>query len=113
MATRDNRGEGSTPRVLRHVVLFGFKATSSSSSLQQVEECFAGLPSLIPLIRNFEWGTNSSPEGLAQGHTHCFCLTFESAADRDAYLVHPEHQRFVALVGPHLEKVTVVDYWAR
>ena len=100
-------------KVLRHVVLFGFRDSTTAEDLQRIEEAFAALPALIPLIREFEWGTDSSPEGLAQGHTHCWCLTFESAADRDAYLTHPEHQRFVALVGPYVQKVTVVDYWVR
>lgn len=105
----------STPGApaLRHVVLFGWRSTSSPADVRRLEEAFAALPGLIPLIRHYEWGTNCSPEGLAQGHTHCFLLTFASAADRDAYLVHPEHERFVALLEPHLERVTVVDYWAR
>jgi hypothetical protein len=102
-----------SPRALRHVVLFGFKKTSTPGEVNRIEEEFGKLPALIPLVRGYEWGTNNSPEGLAQGHTHCFLLTFDRAEDRDAYLVHPEHQRFVALLEPHIEAVTVVDYWAR
>ena len=41
------------------------------------------------LIRDYEWGTNVSPEGMAQGFTHCFLLTFASAADRDASIGPP------------------------
>jgi hypothetical protein len=99
--------------LLRHVVLFGFKQSSSPGDVRRIEEEFARLPGLIPLIRDYEWGTDNSPEGLARGHTHCFLLSFASAEERDAYLVHPEHRRFVALLEPHLEHVTVVDYWAR
>jgi hypothetical protein len=40
-------------------------------------------------------------------------VTFKSEADRDAYLPHPAHKRFVDLLKPHLEKATVVDYWAQ
>lgn len=98
---------------LRHVVLFGFKAGSTPEDVRRIEDGFAALPAAIPLIRELEWGTNESPEGLAQGHTHCFLVTFASAADRDAYLVHPVHEQFVALLEPHLEHVTVVDYWTR
>ena len=65
----------------------------------------------IDLIRDYEWGTKMSPEGIAQGFTHCFLLTFASAADRDAYLVHPAHQAFVASLQPVLEKALVIDYW--
>jgi hypothetical protein len=99
--------------VLRHVVLFGFKETSSVADVQSIVDAFITLPPKISEVKDFEWGTNSSPEGLNQGLTHAFTLTFHSEADRDAYLPHPAHQEFVALLGPHLDKVTVLDYWTK
>jgi len=36
-----------------------------------------------------------------------------SEADRDAYLPHPAHKDFGAIVGPHVDKVCVVDFWSR
>ena len=99
--------------VLRHVVLFGFKETSSPEDIQKVIDAFKALPSQISEIKGFEWGVNSSPEGLNQGLTHAFTLTFYSDADRDAYLPHPAHKEFGAVLGPHLEKVTVLDYWTK
>ncbi len=101
------------PKRLRHVVLFAFKAGTPADELRTIEREFAALPGRIPQIREFEWGTDESPEGLADGHTHCFLVTFASAADRDAYLVHPDHERFVERLERSLEKATVVDYWAR
>ncbi|SEF43413.1 Dabb family protein [Algoriphagus boritolerans] len=99
--------------VLRHVVLFGFKETSKPEDIQGVIDAFKALPSQISEIKGFEWGINSSPEGLNQGLTHAFTLTFHSAADRDAYLPHPAHKVFGGILGPHLDKVTVVDYWTK
>lgn len=99
--------------LLRHVVLFGFKETSSPEDIQKVVDAFKALPSQISEIKGFEWGTNSSPEGLNQGLTHAFTLTFHSDADRDAYLPHPAHKEFGAILGPHLDKVTVLDYWTK
>ncbi len=99
--------------VLRHVVLFGFKETSSPEDIQKVIDAFKALPSQISEIKDFEWGTNSSPEGLNQGLTHAFTLTFHSDADRDDYLPHPAHKEFGAILGPHLDKVTVLDYWTK
>ncbi len=58
-------------------------------------------------------GTDVSTENLADGFTHCFIVTFHSAKDRDAYLPHPSHKEFVKLVGPHVEKVLVVDFWVQ
>ena len=96
---------------LRHVVLFKCKAETAPRTIEQIEKAFASLPSRISEIRAFEWGTNNSPEGLNKGFTHSFILTFDSEADRDAYLPHPEHKRFGELITPWLEDVLVVDYW--
>ena len=100
------------PKLLRHVVLFSFKDSATPEDVKKVESAFAELPSKIKQIKAFEWGTNNSPEGLNQGLTHCFLLTFDSEKDRDDYLVHPDHKVFGGIVGPFIDKVTVVDYWA-
>jgi len=101
----------ASPKVLRHVVLFKFKDESKPEDIKKVEEAFIALKGKIKLIKDFEWGLNSSPEGLNQGLTHCFLATFSSDKDRDDYLVHPDHKAFVEVLKPHLDKVTVIDYW--
>jgi hypothetical protein len=80
--------------VLRHVVLFKFKPGTSAMDIKKVEEAFSGLPSKIPQIVGYEWGTNNSPEGLDKGFTHCFFLSFNSEEDRAIYLPHPDHKAF-------------------
>jgi len=99
--------------VLRHVVMFCFKAGTKAETIREIEATFAGLPEKIEEIRDFEWGTDVSTEGKANGFSHCFLVTFGREQDRDTYLPHPEHQKFVALVRPHVEKSLVLDYWAR
>jgi len=99
--------------VLRHAVMFKFKDTSSKEDVKKIEEAFKALPSKIKTIKGFEWGINSSPENLNQGLTHFFFVTFSSDKDRDDYIVNPDHKVFVALVGPHVDKVTVLDYWVK
>lgn len=101
-----------TEKMLRHVVLFKFKDESSEADIKKVEEAFMGLPSKIDAIKDFEWGTNNSPENLAQGFTHCFFVTFADEAGRAEYLPHPDHKAFGEVLGPHLDKVLVIDYWA-
>jgi hypothetical protein len=100
-------------KVLRHVVLFKFKDEASAEDIKKVEEAFMALPSKIKEIQAIEWGINNSPEGLDQGFTHCFFLTFASEEDRAVYLPHPDHKAFGAILGPHLDKVLVVDYWTK
>ena len=99
--------------VLRHNVFFSFKETSSQEDIQSVIDAFRNLQNEIDGIEDFEYGINSSPEGLNQGLTHAFTLTFYSDEARDAYLPHPAHAAFGEILGPHLDKVTVVDYWTR
>ncbi len=95
---------------LRHVVLFKFKDGTSAEDIAKVAKAFAALPAKIPQIAGFEWGTDCSVENRSQGFTHCFVLTFKTQKDRDEYLPHPEHKAFGKIVGPHLDKVLVIDY---
>lgn len=102
----------STCKVLRHVVLFKFKDDATPEQIQTVVDAFRALPGKIQGIKAFEWGTDVSPEPHSQGLTHAFLLTFASEKDRDDYLPHPAHKEFGKSLGPILDKVTVVDYWA-
>ena len=102
----------NSEKVLRHVVLFKFKDTSTPDDIKKVEDAFRALPSKISAIKSLEWGTNNSPEHLNQGFTHCFFVSFASEKDRDDYLPHPAHKEFGTILRPHLDKVLVVDYWA-
>lgn len=106
-------GQSKTASLLRHVVLFQFKANATAANIKSVEDAFRVLPSKIKQIKAFEWGINSSPENLNEGLTHCFFASFSNEKDRDDYLVHPAHKAFVELLKPFLEKAVVVDYRAR
>ena len=98
---------------LRHVVLFAFKDEATAEQIDTVVRDFSALPQAIPGIVSYEWGTNVSPEGLNDGFTHCFTLTFASNEDRDVYLDHPAHTAFVSTLGACLARSLVVDYWAK
>ena len=96
---------------LRHVVIFKFKESSSKASVDSVVNAFVALKDKIPVVKKLEWGLNDSPENWHQGFTHCFILTFANKKDRDeVYQVHPAHKAFQKILGPHMEKVFVVDY---
>jgi hypothetical protein len=112
-AAAEPAGKKAKAGAMRHVVLFKFKEGTTPAQLKGVEDAFRALPGKIPQIVSLEWGTNESPEGKADGFTHCFFLTFKDAKDRDAYLPHPAHKEFGKLLRPHLDKVLVVDYVAK
>jgi hypothetical protein len=105
--------ESASKAPLRHVVLFKFKDDATKEQVQEIVAAFQGLPKKIDGIAAFEWGTNNSPEGLADGFTHCFVVTFKDTASRDTYLPHQAHKDFVAVLRPSLDKVLVVDYFAQ
>lgn len=99
-------------KLLRHVVLFKFNDDASEADVNKLNESFNALADAIPVVKDFEWGINDSPEDFHQDFTHCYLLTFASEEDRDSvYTPHPKHQAFVKSLGPHLDKVFVVDYW--
>jgi lysophospholipase L1-like esterase len=102
----------TTGKVLRHVVLFKFKADATPEQVQEVVTAFVSLKGKIDLIEDFEWGTDVSVENLAAGFTHCFFASFRDAASRDTYLPHPAHKEFGKIAGPRIDKVLVVDYFA-
>ncbi len=99
-------------KLLRHVVIFKFKDEAREEDVNRLNDSFNALAEAIPVVKDFEWGINDSPEDFHQDFTHCYLLTFASEEDRDSiYTPHPQHQAFVESLGPHLEKVFVVDYW--
>jgi len=98
---------------LLHVVSFKFKPGATPEQISGVVTSFRDLQKQISAIKSFEWGTNVSPEKHDKGFTHGFILTFKSEKDRDAYLVHPAHKAFGSSLGPILDDVFVLDYWAQ
>ncbi len=106
-------GKPAKSKKLLHVVAFKFKASASPAQIQEVVVAFGALKQKIPAIQSLEWGVNVSPEKHDKGFTHGWVLGFKSEKDRDSYLVHPEHKAFGKLVGPVVEDVFVIDYWAQ
>jgi hypothetical protein len=108
---KKSKPEKSAP--LRHVVMFRFKKDTPEAKIREIETAFAELPKKVDTITDYEWGINDSPEGLADGFTHCFLVTFDDAKGRDSYLPHAAHKEFVSLLKPHLDKAFVLDYVAK
>jgi len=95
---------------VQHIALFGFKAGTAPTIIDRAFQELHRLTKVIPGITSFSGGPNNSPEGLADGLTHGFVMMFKDASARDAYLPHPEHEKFKSFVLPHIQKVVVLDY---
>lgn len=97
------------PKV-KHFGVFQFKEGVSE---EQIETCFTSMRSMaaeIPGLLEVTHGPYDSPEGLNDGFTHGFIMTFESPRARDEYLPHPVHERVKEVVVPHLERLVVFDF---
>lgn len=97
--------------MIEHLVLLKMKPDASAEEAEKMITGLKSLPQSIPAIREFTCGRNTSDR--SQGFTHGLLVRFESAADLEAYVAHPEHKRVVdECLGPVLDDVIVVDYEA-
>jgi hypothetical protein len=110
LTTSQVEADDKDKNVYRHVVMFQFKEGISKTQVAEVEDAFMALQGKIDTIVDIEFGTNVSPEGLNDGLTHCFLVTFKNKAGLEVYLPHAAHKKFVDLIKPRLEKVMVIDY---
>ena len=110
LTTSQVEADDKDKSVYRHVVMFQFKEGISKNQVAEVEVAFMALQGQIDTIVDIEFGTNVSPEGLNDGLTHCFLVTFKNKAGLEVYLPHAAHKKFVDLIKPRLEKVMVIDY---
>ncbi len=99
-------------KVLRHVVLFSFNDDTSDADIQDLRQTFENLKNEIDGILSVETGADVSNEGLQDGFSYCFQVTWPNEEARAVFQPYPAHKAFVDKVGPHVAKVVVVDYWA-
>lgn len=95
---------------VKHFGVFAFKADVTPAEIATCFREMAGMVGRIPGLLDVHHGPYDSPEGLNDGFTHGFIMTFASPAARDAYLPHPEHERVKAIVVPRLARVLVFDF---
>ncbi len=95
---------------VKHIALFKFKEGISQEQIEKVFQDLMDLSESIDGIEDYVSGPNISPENLANGYTHGFVMTFQDVAARDAYLPHPEHEKFKADALPLIESVLTFDF---
>jgi hypothetical protein len=95
---------------VQHMVVVRFKPEVNDQSIAALIEYLRRFWNGIAGIVYSAAGSYSSPEGLNQGYTHGFLVTFDSPTARDAYLRHPEHEKIVARVLPMLDQIMAFDF---
>ncbi len=94
----------------RHFGVFQFHPDITENRIQECFAAMAGMVGKIDGLLTFEHGSYKSDEGLNDGFTHGFIMTFDSPESRDAYLPHPIHEAVKDVVVPCLARVIVFDF---
>lgn len=98
----------------KHIVLLRFAPTTARDEIAAIFEALDELQHQIPGIVDITSGPYESAEGLNQGFTHAFIVTFAEVEYRDAYLEHPKHeivkQMIVEQLGGNLSNVVAFDF---
>ena len=95
---------------VKHYGCFEFKPGTTDAT---ITECFSSMADMVGKISgllDFNYGSYDSAEGLNEGYTHGFIMTFDSPQSRDEYLPHPIHEVVKEIVVPNLERVVVFDF---
>ena len=79
--------------MIRHIVLVKFQSGVKQDEIDTLFDALSDLSALIPGMRGFDGGISVSPENLEQGFRHGFCIDFDDALARDAYLENPQHKK--------------------
>lgn len=95
---------------VKHIALIKFKEGTTQEQIDKVFEDLLELSESIPGIEDYVAGDDFTTEGLNQGFTHGFIMTFQDKPARDAYMTHPEQERVKVLVAPFFEAVLVFDF---
>ena len=95
---------------VKHIALFKFKEGTAQEQIDQAFDQLLELSESIDGIEDYVGGMNNSPEGLNQGYTHGFVMTFTHAAARDGYVKHSDHDRVKTAIMPNIESLVVFDF---
>ena len=99
--------------MIRHCVFVTFRDDVSLDERIAIQGDLEALREHVNGMGPVHFSANVSPEHFARGFTHGFTIDFDDVAARDAYLVHPEHQRagarLVAALAGGTDGLLVID----
>lgn len=95
---------------VQHMVLVKFKPEVSPERIAELYSMIHLMKEKIPGIEYLDGGEYSSGEGMNQGYSHGFLITFSSAQARDAYLPHPEHDAVRTALLATIDAVAAFDF---
>lgn len=100
--------------MIRHCVFVKYQPSVTVAERQALVDALHALEPKIDGMGAVLASRNVSPEGLGKGFDDGFVIEFDTAAARDAYLVHPDHQavgaRIVAAAEGGPAGILVFDF---
>lgn len=79
--------------MIRHCVMFRWKADAPANTVATLSAALAELPRLIPVIKAYSFGTDI---GVNEGNDEFVVVAdFDTIEDYVAYRDHPEHKKAV------------------
>ena len=103
--------------MIRHCVFYSFRAEVGQAERHAIHADLDALRNVVDGMGEMRFGGNVSPEPFARGYTDGFTIDFRDTATRDAYLVHPDHQkagaRLVAAIEGGTDRLFVFDVEAQ
>ena len=104
------------PKV-KHIVLMKVRPETPTAQTDKIFRDLASLVGQVQGLLDFSGGAYSTIEGLNQGFSHGFVMTFADEASRDGYLPHPLHEfvksQIVAVLDGGLAGVIAFDWLMR
>lgn len=98
--------------MVKHVILLRFVPSVAPGDVDSLLACLYALQTKIGGLNEVIGGPYHSEEGLNQGFTHALIMTFDGPGQRDAYLVHPDHEAAKSFLAPFVQNVLVFDFEA-
>lgn len=100
--------------MIRHCVFIRFRREVPQAEKEGIWDDIRALKQVVPGLLAVYVGNNVSPEtGMDKGFSEGFVIDFEGSAARDAYLIHPDHEkagaRIVAAAEGGIAGIMVYD----
>ncbi len=94
--------------MIRHIVLFKFKADATPEQRASLIDGLKGLPQKIDVLRGLEVGENITDSPRA--FDFALITDFDDEAALKAYAAHPDHQPILKMAGEYCEMSRLVDF---
>ncbi len=95
--------------MVKHIVLFKFKAEATAAQRKELVDALNALPPLVPEIKKWKV-VHTAPGRPARFHHIALFSEFEDVAAVDRYIANPDHQKVVPLVEKYCETRANFDY---